>query len=159
MYPVHGYFRAQRVSSSALRAYRTWMNAISHNIANENTLSIGKRSSDGNFIPYSRQVPLFQKVLSENLRSNKVNGDVKNGVQIRKMLNVKSEPKKVYDPSHPAARLPGTKDAGYVYYPDISLAREMADLKTAAASYEANVIAMSASYKMNQQALGLGRRV
>ncbi|MCH1429999.1 MAG: flagellar basal body rod protein FlgC [Chlamydiales bacterium] len=159
MTPFHGLFRSARISGSALKANRNWMNVISNNLANENTLSVGKKDKEGNFVPYSRQVPVFQKILSENLRSNKVNNDVKNGVKVSEIFEAKGEVKKIYDPSHPAARRPGTKDAGYVYYPDINLAKEMADMKVAAASYEANVLAMSTSNKLLKLALNIGRRV
>ena len=57
-----------------------------------------------------------------------MNHDVTNGVKIEEMISLQGDVRKVYDPSNPAARLPGTEDAGYVYYPNISLAQEMADL-------------------------------
>jgi flagellar basal-body rod protein FlgC len=158
MTPTHGLFRMARISGSALKSNRKWMNIVSNNLANENTLSTGKKDKVGNYIPYARQTPVFQKILSENLRSNKVNNDVKNGVKVSEIFEAKDSVKKVYDPSHPAARVGGTIDAGYVYYPDINLAREMADLKVAAASYEANVLAMSTSNKLLRQALNIGRR-
>lgn len=159
MTPFHGIFRSSRISGSALKVNRNWMNVISNNIANENTLSIGKKDKQGNYIPYARQVPIFEKILSENLRTNKVNNDVKNGVRVSEIVTQKGKVRKVYDPDHPAARKAGSEDAGYVYYPDINLPQEMADMKMAAASYEANLLAMNTSNQMNKQALGLGRRI
>jgi len=158
MAEINGIFRGQRVSSSGLRASRQWMNLISNNIANANTVDSGKRAKDGNYVPYARQVPVFAKVLSENFRENKVNSDVINGVKVEDVVHVKDNVKKIYDPNHPAARRPGTQDAGYVYFPAISNGQEMADMKMASSSYEANVTALSVSTKMLQQALSLGRR-
>ena len=159
MTPFHGIFRSARSSGSALKVNRNWMNVISNNIANENTLSTGSTDRFGNYIPYSRHVPVFEKILSENLRTNKVNNDVKNGVRVGEIVQLEGKFKKVYDPDHPAARKAGSEDAGYVYYPDISLAQEMADMRMASASYEANLLAMNTANKMTKQALGIGRRV
>ena len=151
-------FRSSRIAASGLRASRTWMNSISNNIANMHTLDTGKSDKMGNFVPYSRQVPIFSKVMSEEFRKNKVNNDVLNGVAVKEVAELKGKVNKVYDPTHPAARKAGSKDAGYVYYPSISLTQEMADIKIASASYEANISVVSVSKKMMQQALGLNRR-
>lgn len=154
---INDMFRSQRISSTGMRAARSWMNIISNNVANLNTLDSGKRMQDGNFQPYARQVPVFAKVLSEKFRENKVNEDVLNGVKTDEVVELKKSVKKVYDPSHPAARKPGTVDAGYVYYPQISLGQEMSDLKIAAATYEANLTVMHTANRMMDQALSLGR--
>ena len=138
-----------------MKASRRWMNTISHNIANQHSLDTGVRDTDGNFVPYARQVPVFSKVLSEEFRRNRVNEDVRNGVAVKEVVALKDKIKKVYDPFHPAARKPGTKDAGYVYYPAISPSQEMADLRIAAASYEANLSVVAVSNRMTQQALSL----
>jgi flagellar basal-body rod protein FlgC len=158
MSKINDLFRAQRVSGTGLRVSRKWMNMISNNIANVNTLDNGVRSSDGNMAPYARQVPVFSKVLSEQFREHKVNEDVLNGVHVDEIVHVKKNVKKVYDPTHPAARKAGTVDAGYVYYPGVSISQEMADMKIASATYEANLTAIAVANKMNQQALSLGRR-
>lgn len=156
-YAVNDIFRSSRIAQTGLKAGRNWMNAITNNIANMNTADTGRLSKEGNYIPYGRQVPIFAKVLSEKFQEDKVNHDVTNGVKIEEMLSLQDDVRKVYDPSHPAARLPGTKDAGYVYYPNISLAQEMADLRMASTFYEANVTVVSVSRKMNDDALSILR--
>lgn len=150
-------FRSSEIAASGLRSNRSWMNIISNNIANINTVDTGKKTKDGNYVPYARQVPVFAKVLSENFRENRVNGDVVNGVEVKDIAQLKDNVKKVYDPSHPAARTSGP-DAGYVFFPAVSLWQEISDMKLAAASYEANLTAMSISNKMNEQALQISRR-
>lgn len=154
---INDAFRASRVAASGLKSSRQWMNAISNNIANSHTLDTGVRDKSGNFVPYARQVPLFAKVLSEKFRENRVNGDIINGVRIKEMVELKDSVKKIYAPSHPAARKAGSVDAGYVYYPSVSGSQEMADLRIAAAAYEANLTVIALSYKMNRQALAIGR--
>lgn len=159
MYPsaINDIFRASRIAASGLKSNRQWMNMIANNIANANTLDTGIRSKRGNFVPYARQVPIFAKVLSEKFRENEKNSDVINGVKVKKVVELKKDVKKVYAPTHPAARRAGTQDAGYVYYPSISTSQEMADMRIASASYEANLSVISLSSKMNQQALTIGR--
>jgi flagellar basal-body rod protein FlgC len=155
---INDMYRAQRIAGSGLKASRNWINTISNNIANVNSLDTGTKAADGNFVPYARQVPVFEKVLTENFRRNKVNDDVMNGVAVKEIAELKDKVKKVYDPSHPAARKEGSMDAGYVYYPEISVAQEMADLRVAAATYEANLTVVSVSGRMTSQALSLTRR-
>lgn len=121
------------------------MNAISSNIANADSTDKGKIGKQGNFIPYARQVPPFARVLSEKFRSNQVNEDVLNGVEVKETVSLKGGVKKVYDPSHPAARKTGTADAGYVYYPNIDTSQGLADVRITAASCGANLSALSAS--------------
>ena len=154
---INDAFRASRIAASGLKSSRQWMNVISNNLANIHTLDTGVRGKGGNYIPYSRQVPVFSRVLSERFRENKVNSDVANGVKVKEIVELDGDVKKVYSPSHPAARKEGTKDAGYVYYPNISSAQEMADLKIASAAYEANLTVIGISGKMTQQALSIGR--
>ncbi|MBT7896075.1 MAG: flagellar basal body rod protein FlgC [Flavobacteriales bacterium] len=149
-------FRSQYLAGSALKAGRGWMNTIMNNLANSNTVDTGKVGKDGNYVPYKRQVPVFSKVLSEKFRENKVNEDILNGVKVEDIADIPGEVK-IWDPSHPAARRAGTKDAGYVYFPKVVVAQEMADMRMASAYYEANLSAYSVSNKMMQGALSLGK--
>jgi len=152
-------FYASRIAASGLRSNRSWMNIISNNVANAHTIDNGQRGGDGNYVPYARQLPVFATVLSDRFRASQKNGSVRNGVEVKGITALKGDVKEVYDPGHPAARRPGTEDAGYVYYPAVSVAQEMADLRVAAASYEANLTVLSNSKKMTGQALQIGRRI
>lgn len=153
---VNDVFRTQKVACTGLKSNRQWLNIISNNIANANTVDTGSYTKDGYYIPYARQVPVFSKILSEKFRENKVNGDVLNGVAVEKIVNVNDNVKKIYDPAHPAARKTGP-DAGYVYYPGVIMSQEMADLRVAAASYEANLTVISTSKRMMKQTLAIGK--
>lgn len=154
---IKNIFRSSRVALSSMRAHRSWMNSISNNLANMHTLDTGKLDKSGNLTPYARQVPVFSKVLSEEFRRNRVNGDVINGVEVKEVTELEGKYKKVYDPTHPAARKNGA-DKGYVYYPDINTAQELADLKIASAAYEASLSVLSVTQKMQDQALSIATR-
>ncbi|MBB64374.1 MAG: flagellar basal body rod protein FlgC [Waddliaceae bacterium] len=150
--------RAGQIAATGLKANRGWMNVISNNIANAHSVDNGKRTANGNFVPYARQVPVFERILSENFRRNKVNGDVADGVAVKEVSELNDHIRKVFDPTHPAARKAGSPDAGYVYYPKISVAQEMADMQIASAAYEANLSIISVSQRMSENAMRISRR-
>jgi len=61
--------------------------------------------------------------------------------------------RQVYDPGHPDA------DAnGFVYYPAVDHAQEMAGLVKTARVYESNMTVMSLAQQMTMRALEIGKR-
>lgn len=56
-----------------------------------------------------------------------------------------------FEPGHPMA-----DQAGYVYYPDISVVEEMADMMSASRSFETNVEVLNSVKSMQQSLLKLG---
>jgi flagellar basal-body rod protein FlgC len=55
-------------------------------------------------------------------------------------------------PQHPDAN-----EEGYVFYPNVNVVVEMANMINASRSYEANVTAVNASKRMANKALDIGR--
>jgi flagellar basal-body rod protein FlgC len=77
----------------------------------------------------------------------------KMGVRVK---DVKADPspfREVYDPSHPDAN-----GAGYVQYPNVQIAVEMANLVSAQRAYEANIAVMVSSSRMSEAAQEILRR-
>lgn len=73
-----------------------------------------------------------------------------------RVVSVEMQPlqvRRVHDPDHPDA-----DQDGFVSYPDISHAAQMAELARTARIYETNLTAMSLARQMNMRALELGRR-
>lgn len=139
-------FRNFDISASALTAERLRMDTISNNIANANTT----RTPDGG--PYKRQVPVFAEVL-ENATNGQVGaGSQPAGVRVTEIRSLNSQPRMVYDPTHPDANADG-----YVAYPDINVVSEMVNLITASRSYEANVTAFNSAKDMYKASLDLGK--
>jgi len=139
-------FSSFRVSASALKAQTIRLNTISSNLANVDTT----HTPEGG--PYKKKSVYFQsKPLSfkDELDSN-LQGSVQ-GVEVTKILEDKSPPRKVYDPSSPDA----DKD-GYVAMPNISALKEMVDMMSATRSYEANVTAIQSEKRMVLKAIDLG---
>jgi flagellar basal-body rod protein FlgC len=115
------------IASSGMRAQGTRLRIVSENIANSNT--VGSRPGED---PYRRKTMTFKNVL-DNESGNRF-------VRVDRIYPDKSDFKIEYDPTHPAAN----KD-GYVKKPNVNSLIEMADLREAQRSYEANlnVIEMS----------------
>lgn len=141
------------ISASALTAQRLRMDVISSNIANAETT----RASvvDGKAVPYRRKLVVLETAKNDsfsNVLSAKMNGDDAAGVKVQAIIDDSSPLKPVYNPSHPDA------DAnGYVYMPNVDMAKEMVDMLSASRSYDANVTMLNASKAMVVKALEIGR--
>lgn len=153
---INNIFRTSRIAASGVHVSRQWLGFIANNVANKESVDTGVLAADGNLIPYKRQVPILEKVSSENFRDNRMKGDVENGVTVKKVVEMK-DVDKVYDPSHPAARKAGTVDAGYVWRPRINSVMEMADAKIAHALHDLSLTVMSIESKMFEESLTIGR--
>jgi len=136
-----------KIAASALKAHSLRLNTISSNLANVETTS----TPEGG--PYKKQSTYFQtKALSfQDQLNNQMGGSVK-GVEVSKIVEDKSPPRKVYDPSHPDAA-----EDGYVEMPNISVLEEMVDMMSATRSYQANVTSIKMAKRMALKALEIGR--
>lgn len=120
---------SMEIAARGMRAQGTRLRIVSENIANANT--VGSKPGED---PYRRKTLTFKNVL-DNESGNHY-------VQVDRVYPDRSDFKLEYDPTHPAAN----KD-GYVKKPNVNALIEMADLREAQRSYEANlnVIDMSKS--------------
>ncbi len=139
-------FASLKVSASALTAQTIRLNTISSNLANVDTTSTPEGGPYKKKSVYFQSKPLsFQDQLDSNLQ-----GSVE-GVEVTKIVEDKSPPRKVYDPTHPDA----DKD-GYVSMPNISVLKEMVDMMSATRSYQANVTAVQSEKRMVLKAIDIG---
>ncbi|MCK6455010.1 MAG: flagellar basal body rod protein FlgC [Phycisphaerae bacterium] len=118
------------VSTSALVAQRTRMDAIAGNVAN--AFTAGRIDGEGP-APYRRRAVLFEA------------GDGRGGagVHVSEVVDDPNPPRAVKEPGHPFA----DRD-GMVYYPNVDLATEMIDGMMAARAFEANITAIEATKSM-----------
>lgn len=141
------------ISASALTAQRLRMDVISSNIANAETT----RASvvDGKAVPYRRKMVVLSPNESDfsSMLEAQMNGQsAGKGVKVAAIQEDQTPLKPVYNPTHPDA------DAkGYVYMPNVDIAKEMIDMISATRSYEANVTALNSSKAMITKALEIGR--
>ncbi|MCG7376936.1 MULTISPECIES: flagellar basal body rod protein FlgC [Paenibacillus] len=141
------------ISASALTAQRLRMDVISSNIANAETT----RASvvNGEAVPYKRKMVVLEpnkSSFSSMLQSQMRDGGTGEGVRVSEIRDDQSPLKPVYDPTHPDANADG-----YVFMPNVDIAKEMVDMISASRSYEANVTALNSTKAMISKALEIGR--
>ncbi len=127
-------------SAAGLRAQSMRMKVIAQNIANADSTGATPGSD-----PYRRQIIIFK---------NKYNKDA--GTEVVTVDKVKKDTKTPFnakfDPSSPAA-----DEKGYVLLPNLQTPMEIADMKEAQGSYEANLGAMETTKRMFATTLDLLR--
>ncbi len=143
------FFTSMKISSSGLSVQRKRMEAIASNLSNAETT----RTAEGG--PYRRQdvvvtaLPVqddFNAVLKSEL------GESLMQTLVTKVIRDQSEPRAVFNPSHPDAN-----EQGVVAMPNVDMVTEMVNMVTTSRSFEANVTAIEASKSMAQRAIDLGR--
>lgn len=128
---------AKEIAVSGLKAQRVRMNVIANNVANAETTRTSKGGA------FRRQLAVFR---GTEWKPGAKSSDL--GVQVSKVVSDPSPLRMVYDPGHPDAN----KD-GYVSYPNVSMAVEMADLVSAQRAYDADVSVIVADKRMSAKAL------
>lgn len=125
------------IAGSSLTVQRKWMDAISDNIANVNTVT-----------PTSG--PAFQERFIEAQAVNYGTGE--GGVTVAGVKFGSAVGRLVYQPDHPLA------DAkGYVRMPDMELGDQMVNLMMAQRGYQAQLAVIERATNSYQQALQLGK--
>ena len=137
------------ISGSALSAERLRLDAIASNLANASTT----RTPEGG--PYRRRNVVFaaeplENDFGETLASLAEQG-AHEGVTVTDVVEDRTPPRMVFDPSHPDANADG-----YVAYPNVDPMAETIDLMAATRAYEANVQVVNATRRMAEAALGIG---
>src|SRR5690348_5310 len=129
-------FSVLSVSASGMSAQRTRAELLVENLANSETT----RTAEGG--PYKRKDAVFSSASQTSPFSaifQSEMGSGVNGVEVAGVVEDTREPEKRYLPGHPDA----DKD-GYVAFPRVNPAEDMADLLSAARGYQGNDAAMSA---------------
>ena len=122
------------IASTGLTLHRKWLDAVSDNLANANTVTA--TSGDAFRARY---------VLAEA-------GQGDSGVYVAGAAFGDAKGRMVYQPDHPLA------DAkGYVRYPDIDLASQMGQLIMAQRGYQANASVVDRAKTMYEAGLQIGK--
>ena len=129
------------INASALTAQRKRVEMASSNMANSQTT----RTEDGG--PYRRKDVVFQTTNFGNSLETAMNG-----VEVSAIVEDPTAFDRRYEPGHPDA-----DKEGYVSYPNVNVMEEMANLVSAARSYEANIGSISIVKAMINRTLEIGR--
>ena len=130
-------FHAIGVAGTGVTVYRKWLDAVSDNIANLNTV---RPAGDE---PFRARYVVAQAA---------GDGQSGAGVNVGGIVLGPAEGRMVYEPDHPLA-----DEGGYVRYPDIDLASQMTQMIMAQRGYQANLAVVDRARDSYQAALQLGR--
>ena len=125
------------IAGSGLLVNRKWLDAVSDNISNINTVT----RTDEN---------AFQErfVVAQSVDYGSGTG----GVRVARAEFGSTEGRLVYEPDHPLADA-----AGYVKYPDIDLGSQMTQMMIAQRAYQAGLAVVERATSAYQAALQLGK--
>ena len=127
------------ISGSGLLVHRKWMDAVSDNMANLNTVN-----------PYESE-PFRERLIVAQAVGY---GSGEGGVRVaRAEFGGDPEGRVVYEPDHPLAN-----EDGMVRYPDIDMGDQMVSLMMAQRGYQANLAVVERATSAYQAALQLGKR-
>ncbi len=127
-------FDAIGIASTGLTVHRKWLDAVSDNIANANTV----RSMDDSAFQ-ARYVEVQE-------------GAGTSGAYVKGAAFGSAAGRVTYDPDNPLAN-----DEGYVRMPDIDLGTQMADLIMAQRGYQANAAVVDRAKTAYEAALQIGK--
>lgn len=137
-------FAALQVSASGMQAERTRAESLVENMANAETT----RTPQGG--PYRRKDVTFSSELQESPFSAVFQNELATGVTVSDITEDNSPPEMRYLPNHPDAN-----SEGYVAFPKMNPAEDMADLLNTTRSYQANIAAMTAVKDMITNSIAL----
>ena len=130
-------FDSLRIAGSGLYSHRKWMDAVSDNIANINTVNPAGEDA------FQERMVVAQAVDY---------GSGEGGVRVARTELGSAEGRMVFEPDNPMA------DAeGYVRYPDIDMGDQMVQLLMAQRGYQANLAVVERATSAYQAALQLGK--
>ncbi len=139
------------IAGTGMSAQTTRLNTVASNIANAETVSSSIDKT------YRARHPvfatMFQNAQGGDSGSLFADSDSSGaGVQVSGVVEDQSNLEARYEPSSPAAN----KD-GYVYYPNVNVVEEMADMISASRSFQTNADIMNTAKTMMQKVLTLGQ--
>jgi len=139
------------IAGSGMSAQSTRLNTISSNIANAETVSSSVDQT------YRARHPVFATVFQQaggqpdqSLFAEQ--DQAGEGGQVLGVVEDQGELQARYEPNHPAA-----DEAGYVYYPNVNVVEEMADMISASRAFQTNAELMNTAKTMLQKVLTLGQ--
>ena len=136
------------IAGSAMSAQTVRLNTTASNMANAQSVS----SNAGD--TYRARKPVFELQQAEVPVAGDAPVAVQSGQGVRIAGVVESDAplRQEYNPTHPLA-----DDNGYVYYPNVNVVEEMADMISASRSFQINAEIMNTAKQMMQRALTLGQ--
>ncbi len=142
------------IAGSGMTAQSLRLNTTASNIANAETASSSTETT------YRARKPVFSAIQQSLI--NPDNGfpamgssasQAGAGVRVEGVVESDAELQMRYEPDHPAAN-----EEGYVFYPNVNVVEEMADMMSSSRSFQMNVDVMNTAKSMMQRILTLGQQ-
>lgn len=137
------------IAGSAMNAQTIRLNTTASNMANAESVS----SSLGE--TYRARKPVFavQQVDPLSQPDNEAGIASGQGVQVLGIVESQAALRQEYNPQHPMA-----DEKGFIYYPNVNVVEEMADMISASRSFQINTEIMNTAKQMLQQTIRLGQQ-
>ncbi|MDX1757319.1 MAG: flagellar basal body rod protein FlgC [Marinobacter sp.] len=141
------------IAGSGMTAQSLRLNTTASNIANAETASSSVETT------YRARKPVFAAIQQQLLNPGQAGaaGFLQEGpgagVRVEGVVESQAELQMRYEPDHPAAN-----EDGYVYYPNVNVVEEMADMMSSSRSFQMNVDVMNTAKSMMQRILTLGQQ-
>jgi len=142
------------IAGSGMSAQSLRLNTTASNMANAQSVSSSVDQT------YRARKPVFAPML-ESYKTGESGNPVTSfdprhsageGVQVKGIVESDAPLQRRYEPDHPMAN-----EEGYVFYPNVNVVEEMADMLSASRSFQTNVEVMNSAKQMMQRVLTLGQ--
>lgn len=138
------------IAGSGMNAQSLRLNTVASNMANAETVSSSVdqtyRARQAVFATvYNQQQGLGGSLFAPADEAGR-------GVEVLGVVESDAELQARYEPDHPMAN-----DDGYVFYPNVNVVEEMANMMAASRAYQTNVEIMNTAKTMMQRVLTLGQ--
>jgi flagellar basal-body rod protein FlgC len=137
-------FNSFKLAGGAMQAQTTRLNTVASNLANVDTAA-----SKPEEVYQARKV-VFEAVLQKVTPGKAALAE---NVQVKEIVEDKTEAKKMFDPKHPMA-----DEEGYVYMPNVNTVEEMVDMLAASRSYQTNAEVMNTAKQLMLKTLNMGNQ-
>lgn len=136
------------IAGSAMTAQTVRLNTTASNMANAESVSSSEEET------YRARKPVFslKEITQEQMPEDYQSLVPGQGVQVDEIVESEAPLRMAYEPNHPMA-----DDRGYVYYPNVNVVEEMADMISASRSFQINADIMNTAKQMLQRTLTLGQ--
>jgi len=137
------------IAGMGMSAQSIRLNSTASNLANAQAAGASEQET------YRARHPVFSSVAKDLLNPSAMPsmGDrASAGLQVVDIVESMEPLQQRYEPDHPNAN-----DEGYVFYPNVNVVEEMADMISASRSFQVNVEVMNSAKTMMQRLLTLGQ--
>lgn len=137
------------IAGSGMAAQSVRLNTTASNLANAQAAAGSEEEA------YRARHPVFAQMHQALMQGNAIvttSDESAVGVQVTDIVESQAELERRYEPNHPKA-----DDEGYVYYPNVNVVEEMANMISSSRSFQMNVEMMNSAKTMMQRLLTLGQ--